>query len=96
MYGRVRIMNKTKVIYICPITNTQCDGCTGDSDCGLERKPKIVPVRINSNLSYELSTKKSKSRRKIQRTLLTFSKFVIYTVIAYCILVILGLILWLL
>lgn len=89
-------MSKTKTIYLCPITNTQCDGCGGDSDCGLTRKTKEVPVRINTNLSYELSTAKSKPIHKIRQTLLTFSLSVLYAVIFYCIFAILELIVCLL
>ena len=88
-------MSKTKTIYLCPITNTQCDGCGGDSDCGIARKTE-VPVRINPNLSYELSTKKSKPIHKLRQTLLTFSLSVLYAVILYCIFVILELIVCLL
>lgn len=104
MYGRVKKMSKTKTIYLCPITNTQCDGCGGDSDCGLHRKPKEVPVRINTNLSYELSSSKFNHAHKIQQFLFTFSKIALYLSAAYCIsvtaictiYVILRVIIWLL
>lgn len=89
-------MSKTKTIYLCPITNTQCDGCGGDSDCGLTRKSKEVPVRINPNLSYELNTAKSKRIYKLRQTLLTFSLSMLYAVIVYCLFAILELIVCLL
>ena len=97
-------MSKTKTIYICPITNTQCDGCGGDSDCGLHRKTKVVPVIINNDLSYELSSAKFNHSHKIQQAIFTFSKLVLHSSAAYCIsvaaiciiYVILRVILWLL
>ena len=89
-------MSKTRTVYLCPITKTPCDNCEGDSDCGLTKKPKEIPVRINPLLSYEVDTEKAKCIHKIRQTLLTFSKTVLYATLAYCILTILGMILCLL
>ena len=78
-------MSKTRTVYLCPITKTPCDNCGGDGDCGLTKKPKEIPVRINSYLSYEVGTEKAKRIRKIRENILVFSFLIIYAAVVYCI-----------